>query len=98
METEIGAQAREIITRLAAIDRERPHLDRVAAETAIREHFHALGITPLPVQWVDDAEQGYLAAWSAAWPVAREAAEAAASEEWWAAEAALRLAKQSTAR
>jgi hypothetical protein len=82
VEVEVSTQAREIIARIAAIDRERPHLDRTVAERVIREHFLALEVDPLPVLWVDDAGQARSAAWSApkseAWSAAWSAVESAA--------------------
>jgi hypothetical protein len=111
---QIGVDAERIIQRLAAVDHcRRLMVDRLAVERALVEHFRRLGIEPLPVRWVNDAEVGYLtcfqiareagrAAWSAAWNAAESAAwsaarSAALSAAWRAAESAARSAAESAA-
>jgi hypothetical protein len=99
----IAPAAQRILNRLAAIDRVRPVVDRVAVEAAVRQHFDRLGIEPLPVRWVEDAGLGYAvvyekarsAAESAAWSAARSAADSAA---WSAARSAAWSAAWSAAR
>src|SRR5437868_6828531 len=88
---QIGADAERITRRLAAIDHVRPVVDRVAVERALGEHFCRLGIDPLPVRWVNDAETGYLACYE----IARDAESAAWSAAWSAAGSAARSAAES---
>lgn len=63
---QIGREAGRVIARLAAIDRARPTLDRERVETALTRHFVEVGMPPLPLRWVRDAEEGFLAAAGAA--------------------------------
>ena len=92
-----------LIRRLAVVDYARPTLDRDRAAAALAEHFTQLGVAPLPVRWVVDAEAGYAhvmrAARSAAWSAAESAAwSAARSAAWSAAESAAESAARSAAR
>ncbi len=95
MSVSISRDAQRMIDRLEAVDHARPAIDTLAVEAAIREHFVRLGIEPLPVRWLDDAEQGISAAWSAAGSAARSAARSAA---WSAARSAAESAAESAAR
>lgn len=67
-----------------------PAVDRPAVERAITLHLERLGLAPLPVRWVLDAEDGLKA-------VFREAESAAESAAWSAALSAARSAAESAA-
>jgi uncharacterized protein DUF6745 len=77
-------QAEAILTRLEAIDRRCPVIDRSAAEKAIDAHFTALGLNVGEVAWSTDVEDAYDTGARAA-RAAREAHEARAAWEAWAA-------------
>ena len=53
------AKTQEIIDTLALIDKEHPHLDKHVIESCFEEHLSLLGLKPLPVHWVADAQAGY---------------------------------------
>jgi hypothetical protein len=94
MATPISADAARIIDRLQAAADGPWCLDRARAEAALAEHFRALGLNPLPVVWVTDAEVAYLRVFRAAESAAGSAAESAA---WSAARSAARSAAWSAA-
>ena len=70
---DIGSRAKRIVNRLSNVDVLFPVLNRKTVEKAFVEHFDRLGVEPLPVRWVEDAEKGYSAARSAAWSAAESA-------------------------
>jgi hypothetical protein len=86
----IAPEAQALIDRLAAVNRVSPVIDRERAERALAIHFERLGMTPLPVRWAADTEDGLTttwsaaesAAWSAAESAARSAARSAAIDRW----------------
>ena len=91
---ELGAEAREIIARLGAVDLARPHLDKLRVEAALQAHLAALGQPARPVVWlksVSDAvnvvrsDAARDAARDAAWVAARDAAWVAAWDAAWSA-------------
>jgi hypothetical protein len=86
--TALPADAQAIIDRLAAVDRTRPVIDQARVEVALRDHLNRLGLAPIPVRWVTDAEMGYRLVYdkeSAAENAARNAAERAARRAAWSA-------------
>ena len=95
---DIGSRAKRIVNRLSNVDVLFPVLNRKTVEKAFVEHFDRLGVEPLPVRWVEDAEKGYSAARSAAWSAAESAAGSAArSAAYSAAGSAARSAAYSAA-
>lgn len=78
----------EIIERLSGIDREAPPFAPGRAEVALEEHLTRLGLAAVPVRWLADAEEGFLAArrgrtssrWLLLDRAARTSADMAASE------------------
>ena len=108
---DISDHARQIVSRLDAVDRASEAVDRPRAEKALMAHLAALDLPARPVIWAEDYTAAvkiiYRAAESAAWSAARSAAwsaaesaawSAARSAAWSAAESAARSAAESAAR
>jgi hypothetical protein len=93
---EIGTEARSIVERLERVSRGEFRVDPLAAEQALAQHFRALGLEPLPVRWVTDAEAAYLAVFDKARGAAEAARSAAESAAWSAARSAARSAAPSS--
>ena len=96
--SKFAPKTQEIINALAAIPKHEYRCDKATVAACFAEHFRLLGMKPLPIRWVDDAQAGYeyvtkiaSAAWSAAESAAWSAARSAA---WSAARSVLRPVEQ----
>ena len=93
--SQFSAKTQEIIDALTRIPKYEHRCDKTVIAQCFSEHFAALGMTPLPIRWVADANEGYLyvtklarsaaesAARSAAESIARSAARSAAESAAW---------------
>ena len=78
------ALAQSMLARLASVDLAQPRHDQTRISRAFRAHCAQLGLEPLPLRWVADAEEAVLAegavgTWLQAWESEVEAAAVAAA-------------------